>query len=150
MYFLLVGHPPFPEGTLSQRLLAHQNQKPASILVERPDAPRDLVAICEQMMSKKADERQQSATEVAQQLALKQLNQSPESPFDNLSEREIQVVIMITSGQKVPDIATQLFLSTKTVNSYRYRIFEKLGVNSDVDLTHMALRYKLIDRPDSE
>jgi len=69
MYFLLTGHPPFPEGTLSQRLLAHQNQEPASILVERPDAPRDLVAICEQMMSKKADERQQSATEVAQQLA---------------------------------------------------------------------------------
>ena len=69
MYFLLVGHPPFPEGTLSQRLLAHQNQKPASILVERSDAPRDLVAICELMMSKKADDRQQSATEVVQQLA---------------------------------------------------------------------------------
>jgi serine/threonine protein kinase len=70
MYYMLTGHPPYPEGTLSQRLLAHQNQKPASILEDRPDAPRDLVAICERMMSKKEEDRQQSATEVAQQLAI--------------------------------------------------------------------------------
>jgi len=36
-------------------------------------------------------------------------------------------------------------LSPKTVNSYRYRLFEKLGVNSDVELTHLALKYNLID-----
>lgn len=83
--------------------------------------------------------------EIAQQLALKQLNQVPDSPFDTLSERELQVVIMITSGQKVPEIASQLFLSSKTINSYRYRIFEKLNINSDVELTHLALRYKLIE-----
>ena len=83
--------------------------------------------------------------EVAQQLALKHLNDDGQSPFEQLSEREMQVLIMITSGQKVNDISDQLFLSPKTVNSYRYRLFEKLDVNSDVELTHLALKYNLID-----
>lgn len=83
--------------------------------------------------------------EVAQQLALKHLNDESQSPFEQLSEREMQVLIMITSGQKVNEISDQLFLSPKTVNSYRYRLFEKLNVNSDVELTHLALKYNLID-----
>ncbi|MEK6247750.1 MAG: hypothetical protein N2C12_06185, partial [Planctomycetales bacterium] len=68
MYYMLTGHPPFPEGTLPQRLLAHQTKKPPTILVDRPDAPRDLLAICEKMMQKKREDRQESAAEVAQQM----------------------------------------------------------------------------------
>jgi len=69
LYFLLTGHPPFPEGSLPQRLMAHQTKVPASIRVDRPDAPQGLVAFCEKMMSKSADDRQQSAIEVARDLA---------------------------------------------------------------------------------
>lgn len=83
--------------------------------------------------------------EVAQQLALKHLSHDEETPLDSLSEREMQVLVMITSGQKVNEIAEQLCLSPKTVNSYRYRLFEKLDVDSDVELTHLAIRFKLID-----
>lgn len=68
LYFLLTGHPPFPEGTLPQRLLAHQNQQPAPIEKDRPDAPPELVAICNRMMAKKPDERYANAAEVAQVL----------------------------------------------------------------------------------
>ena len=82
--------------------------------------------------------------EVAQQLALKHLTHQDESPFESLSERELQVLVMITSGQKVQEIADQLYLSPKTVNSYRYRLFEKLSVDTDVELTHLAIRHKLI------
>ena len=87
--------------------------------------------------------------EVAQQLALKHLSHNEETPLDSLSEREMQVLVMITSGQKVNEIAEQLCLSPKTVNSYRYRLFEKLGVDSDVELTHLAIRYRLIDMDQS-
>jgi two-component system invasion response regulator UvrY len=80
---------------------------------------------------------------VAQQLALKRFDDK-NSPFDLLSERELQVLLMITRGEKAPKIAEQLHLSTKTVNTYRYRIFTKLGVNSDVEMTHLALRYNII------
>lgn len=85
------------------------------------------------------------SSEVAQQLMIKHLNGAEQSPFESLSEREMQVLIMIASGQKATDIADQLFLSPKTVNSYRYRLFEKLGVDSDVELTHLAIRHHLVD-----
>ena len=60
-YFVLTGHPPFPEGSLSQRVAMHQNQAPASIYVDRPDAPPELVDICLKMMSKRARDRYQTA-----------------------------------------------------------------------------------------
>jgi serine/threonine protein kinase len=68
LYFLLTGHPPFPDGTLPQRLMAHQRQQPPSIAKERPDAPADLLAMCMKMMAKKPVDRYQSMTEVAQAL----------------------------------------------------------------------------------
>ena len=83
--------------------------------------------------------------DIAQQLALKHLDETNKSALDSISEREMQVLIMITSGKKVNEISETLCLSPKTVNSYRYRLFEKLDINSDVELTHFALRHKLIE-----
>jgi len=68
LYFSLTGHPPFNEGTLTQRLLMHQQKEPNPITNDRPDAPRDLLAICKRMMAKKLEERYQSAAEVEQAL----------------------------------------------------------------------------------
>jgi len=73
--------------------------------------------------------------QIAQQLALKSF-QPQGSPFDALSEREIQIALMIVGCQKVQIISDKLCLSPKTVNTYRYRIFEKLSVTSDVELSH--------------
>jgi two-component system invasion response regulator UvrY len=83
--------------------------------------------------------------EIAQQLAFKTLSDVEHSLFELLSEREMQVLIMITSGQKVQKISEKLCLSPKTVNTYRYRIFEKLSVTSDVELTHLAIRYGIVE-----
>ena len=83
--------------------------------------------------------------EIANLLALKHLKDKGESPLDQLSERELQVALMISSGIKVLDISEMLHLSPKTVNSYRYRIFDKIGVANDVALTLMAMRYGLLD-----
>lgn len=65
LYFCLTGSPPFPFGTISERLLAHQRKEPASIFNERPDAPVDLVEICAKMMAKKPERRIQTAEHVA-------------------------------------------------------------------------------------
>lgn len=83
--------------------------------------------------------------EIAQQLAFKSLSDAEKSPFELLSERELQVMIMITSGQNVQEIADKLHVSPKTINSYRYRIYEKLGVESDVELTLLAMRHGILD-----
>jgi two-component system invasion response regulator UvrY len=84
--------------------------------------------------------------EIAQQIALSQvITSTTENPFKALSDREMQITMMITKGNKVQDIAESLSLSPKTVNSYRYRLFEKLNINGDVELTRMAIRYGILD-----
>ena len=83
--------------------------------------------------------------DIAQQLALKQFNPGGNSPFDCLSEREIQIALMIVNCEKVQSISEKLCLSPKTVNTYRYRIFEKLGITSDVELTLLAVRHGMVD-----
>jgi two-component system invasion response regulator UvrY len=85
------------------------------------------------------------APEIAQQIAIGQLSLSDTNPFEQLSRRELEITIMLTKGTRVPDIANKLNISAKTVNTYRYRMFDKLNVGSDVELTHMALRHNLID-----
>ena len=68
LYFLLMGHAPFPEGTLTERLLKHQKEEPASVFTKRADAPATLIDICRRMMVKKADSRIQSGSAVAAEL----------------------------------------------------------------------------------
>ncbi|MCP4412144.1 MAG: UvrY/SirA/GacA family response regulator transcription factor [Gammaproteobacteria bacterium] len=85
------------------------------------------------------------SAEVAQQLALRPFDADRDTPFEVLSEREMQVMLMITSGEKVQQISNKLCLSPKTVNSYRYRLFDKLSIDSDVALTHLAIRHGIID-----
>ncbi|TLU66229.1 two-component system response regulator UvrY [Thalassotalea litorea] len=82
---------------------------------------------------------------IAQKMALSQFDSDNDNPFNALSERELQIMLMITRGEKVTDISEQLSLSSKTINSYRYRMFEKLSVTNDVELTHLAIRYGLVN-----
>ncbi len=88
--------------------------------------------------------------EIASQLAIRHLTEKDNSPFDNLSERELQVLLMITKGMRPLDISEKLHLSPKTINSYRYRIFDKLKVKNDVELTLLALRHGLVDQDAEE
>lgn len=84
--------------------------------------------------------------EVSQKLTLATLNgQNLESPFRSLSQREMQVLMMIIQGMKNQDISDSLHLSPKTVSTYRHRLFEKLDVGTDVELTFMALRHGLVE-----
>lgn len=68
LYFALTGHPPFTEGTLVQRLFAHQTKSPRSVSEERSDAPEGLIVILDKMMAKKSADRYQTADELAQAL----------------------------------------------------------------------------------
>lgn len=85
--------------------------------------------------------------EIAQKMAINSLQATSDSPFEALSEREMQVMLMITSGMSVQEIAQQLFLSSKTVNGYRYRMFQKLVIKNDVELTYLAMKHRVIEQP---
>ncbi len=85
------------------------------------------------------------APDIANRLALQHVTNKDASPFELLSERELQVMMMITRGTNAQTIAEGLHLSAKTVNSYRYRIFSKLKVQNDVALTLLAIRYGVVE-----
>jgi two-component system invasion response regulator UvrY len=87
------------------------------------------------------------SAEIAQKVAINSLDEVNGSPFNVLSEREMQVMLMITTGMNVQDISDRLFLSSKTINGYRYRTFEKLGIKNDVELTYLAMKHGLIESP---
>ncbi|MEQ1739220.1 MAG: response regulator [Methyloglobulus sp.] len=84
-------------------------------------------------------------TEVANNMALQGLPGSMESPFAKLSQREAEVVTLILQGKTIPQMAEMLVISDKTVNTYRYRLYEKLQVKNDVELTRLAVKYGHID-----
>ena len=67
------------------------------------------------------------------------------SPVDDLSRRELEVLVMVSQAQTQREIAQSLCVSPKTVSTYRTRICRKLGVNTDVELVHIALRYGLVE-----
>jgi serine/threonine-protein kinase len=68
LYYLLTGQPPFPEGSLAQRIAAHQSKEPVSIAELRPDCPKQLLEICQAMMQKDRRVRIQECRDVAKRL----------------------------------------------------------------------------------
>jgi len=85
-------------------------------------------------------------SEAAKELALSMLSgRGGESPFEDLSAREMEVMLKITDGRRIPDIASLMCLSPKTVSTYKYRILGKIGARSEVELVRMAMRYGLVE-----
>lgn len=83
---------------------------------------------------------------ISPDLALKMATSVDEdkSPFDELSERELQVLMMLLEGQRVTEISSKLFLSPKTISTYRARLHEKLNVKTDIELTRLAIEHGII------
>ena len=69
LYFLLAGRPPFPDGSLIQKLMAHSEKTPRPLAEVRADVPPELARVVERMMAKDPARRFQTPDEVAQALA---------------------------------------------------------------------------------
>ena len=81
---------------------------------------------------------------LAEQLAFSIIPENETPAANQLSSRENEILIKIASGVKVKDIAEELGLSISTVFTYRLRIFEKLNIKNNVELTHYAIENKLV------
>lgn len=84
------------------------------------------------------------AKDIAQALALSVLP-GEDNPIDSLSMRETQVLMMIAQGTKTQEISEILNLSPKTISTYRKRLYEKLDVNSDIEMLHLAMKHGVLD-----
>ena len=82
---------------------------------------------------------------LAEQLAFSIIPENETPAANQLSSRENEILIKIASGVKVKDIAEELGLSISTIFTYRLRIFEKLNIKNNVELTHYAIENKLVD-----
>ena len=91
-----------------------------------------------------ADGRRYIGNDIAQQMALESMHETA-SPFTELSARELEVAMMLAQGKTAQSIAGRLKLSAKTVATYKYRLFEKLGIDNVVALAHLAHRHGLTE-----
>lgn len=74
-----------------------------------------------------------------------QLSQPGKVPHESLSNREFEVLCSIASGKTVTEIASTLALSNKTISTYRRRILDKMDMRTNAELTHYAIRNKLVE-----
>ena len=109
--------------------------------VTKRGAPEDVIIAIKRAY---AGKRFVSA-DIAERLAFQSFDDESNSPFEQLSSREMQITLMVINCKRVNNISTHLHLSPKTVNAYRYRIFEKLNISSDVELAMLAVKHGMIN-----
>jgi two-component system, NarL family, invasion response regulator UvrY len=124
-------HKPFPVQALKAGAIGY--------LTKGTDADELAAAIRRAFVGKRY-----LSADIAQELAVSSFEDDGDAPFDHLSNREMQIMMMVVNCHRVNDISNSLHLSPKTVNSYRYRIFEKLNVRSDVELALLAVRHGMV------
>jgi two-component system invasion response regulator UvrY len=81
----------------------------------------------------------------AEKLLFNEVSSTNQQLHESLSEREFQVMIMLAKGKSVTEIAAEIFISDKTVATYRSRIMEKMQMKKNAEVTIYALRNKLIE-----
>ncbi|HOT44146.1 MAG TPA: response regulator transcription factor [Spirochaetota bacterium] len=82
---------------------------------------------------------------LAEQLADSVADSRSKPPHEYLTDREFQVMSMIASGKTITEIAKELFLSVKTISTYRQRILEKMNMKNNAELTHYVISNNLIE-----
>ena len=84
------------------------------------------------------------ANGIAQRLALSGLG-GENSPFDELSPRELETAMLLVQGLRQEEIARRLNRSPKTINTHKSRLFAKLGIDDSIALARLASQYGLVD-----
>ncbi len=82
---------------------------------------------------------------LAEKLAFEIGTDSSRLPHETLSDREFQVLRLIAAGKSVTEIAAELYLSVKTVSTYRARLLRKMNLGTNAELMHYAMQNHLID-----
>lgn len=112
----------------------------ASGYLTKDSAPEDLVKAVRKVLSG----GKYISSSLAEKLAHELTSGYDRPPDQFLSNREFQVMCMIASGKKIKDISSELYLSEKTVSTYRARILQKMNMKNNAELIRYTLNNKLI------
>lgn len=85
------------------------------------------------------------ASAFAEKLAFNGYDSDTHTLHEKLSEREFQVMVMLAKGKSVTEISKEIFISGKTISTYRARILEKMGMKKNAELTMYAIKNNLIE-----
>ncbi len=113
----------------------------ASGYLTKKSAPKELVDAIRQVSTG----GRYITSSLAEKWAFALGNDSEKPPHEALSDREYQVMCMIASGKTHKEMAQEMFLSPKTISTYRSRILLKMGMKTDADLARYAARHGLIE-----
>ena len=127
----------YPEDQYAVRAL----KEGASGYLTKETAPDELVVA----IRKAAQGRKYVSATLAERLALNLESHARELPHEALSNREYQVMLMLSSGRTVSEIAGELALSVKTISTNRARLLKKMGMRTNAELTYYAVRHGLVD-----
>lgn len=126
----------YPEEQYALRVL----KAGASGYLTKESAPDELIGA----IRKVSKGMKYVSAHLAEEIAFA-LDSDAERPIqETLSDREFQVLCMIASGKTTAKIAEELALSVKTVSTYRSRILEKMRMKNNAELTHYAIKNKLV------
>ena len=131
-----------PEDQYAVRLL----KSGASGYLSKDRAPDELIAAIRKVFR---GEKYITST-IADKLVLGLNTDTTKPLYETLSNREFQVMCLIASGKTVKEIGEELYLSVKTVSTYRTRILEKMKIRNNAELTCYAVKNKLVDLVSSE
>jgi len=107
--------------------------------IQKDASPEELIAAIERV----AAGRRYVSEAVGEQLAV-QLMRGDKEPHERLSERELDVFLRIAAGSTASEVAEALHISVKTVSTYRARIMEKTGFESNAEMISYAIRNGLV------
>jgi DNA-binding NarL/FixJ family response regulator len=127
----------YPEDQYAVRVL----KAGASGYMTKESAPHELINAIKQISKGK----KYVSPSLAEKLALDLEITTGRPLHESLSDREYQVMCMIASGKTLKEIAEKLSLSIKTISTYRSRILEKMNMKSNAELTHHAIKNRLVD-----
>lgn len=87
--------------------------------------------------------RRYVSDEFAEILATRSISNSPDNPFEKLSQREFEIASMLLTGLTLSEVSKSLNLQTSTVGTHKSRIFEKLSINNILELKELATSYNV-------
>ncbi|MFW5862117.1 MAG: response regulator [Spirochaetota bacterium] len=93
---------------------------------------------------KVAEGRKYISSTLAEKLAGTISHDVDEKAHESLSDREFQILVMLARGKSVSEIGKELFLSVKTISTYRRRILDKMNLKNNAELTHYAIENELV------
>ena len=114
-------------------------QQGAQGYLTKENAPDELIAALQAVLSG----GRYISTTMAQSLALGAFSDEGTSALERLGSQEYRVMLQLIAGARISEIAVRLNISAKTVSTYRSRIFEKLGVGSNVELARYCLLHQI-------